>query len=278
MAATRSGAPTTPAAASKATKATKTTRASKAKGGKKRAPKAANRVQKPAATGRNKGYVYINNDSRTETSSRTASPDFIPKTPPPSGRQRVVAESPPPSNQEYERKIARLQRKLRERRQSSRHRRRSREDSESKSEDSEAGDRPRVLFLHYAGNKPFLTLYKHYPAVNLKYLKQIYFRNFQPSKSMALAHNSLAWSTTHKAKKSKDEVIPDPADIAELLRTFEVYTHAICFFTVRPYIALDLHEALIRYRIRLLNYNLIYRFDSVRIYHYTFIGNRILKA
>ena len=116
MAATRSGAPTTPAAASKATKATKTTRASKAKGGKKRAPKAANRVQKPAATGRNKGYVYINNDSRTETSSRTASPDFIPKTPPPSGRQRVVAESPPPSNQEYERKIARLQRKLRERR------------------------------------------------------------------------------------------------------------------------------------------------------------------
>ena len=122
---TRSGAPTTtPAAVSRATKATKTTKASKAKGGKKRAPpKASNRVQKPAATGRNqRGYVYINDDSRT------VSPDFIPETPPPSGRQRVVAETPPPSNQEYESMIARLQRKLRQRRQSSRHRHRSRED------------------------------------------------------------------------------------------------------------------------------------------------------
>ena len=95
---------------------------------------------------------------------------------------------------------------------------------------------------------------------------------------MALAYNSLAWSTTHKAKKSKDEVILDLANIAELLRIFEVYTYAICFFVVRPHIALDLYEALIRYRIRLLDYNLIYRFDSMRIYYYTFIGNRILKV
>ena len=68
-------------------------------------------------------------------------------------------------------------------------------------------------------------------------------------------------------------MILDLAKIAELLRIFEVYTYAIYFFIVRPYIALDLYKALIRYRIRLLDYNLIYRFDSMRIYYYTFIDN-----
>ena len=73
-------------------------------------------------------------------------------------------------------------------------------------------------------------------------------------------------------------MIPDLADMTELLRAFEVYAYAICFFTARPHVALELYEALTRYRIRLLDFSLIYRFDSVRTYHYTFIGNRILKA
>ena len=80
----------TPIAASKATKVSRPPRRFKAKGGKKRSPPKAsstNRVRKPAATGRNKrGYVYINENSQTETSSRTVNPDCIPETPPPSGR------------------------------------------------------------------------------------------------------------------------------------------------------------------------------------------------
>ena len=172
--------------------------------------------------------------------------------------------------------IARLRRKLRQRRQPSRHRRHSSEYSEAESEDSEAGDRPMVSFLHHEGNRPFLTLYEHYPAVNLKYLKQIYFGSFQPSKSMALAHNALVWSTTPKAKKGKDETFPDPVDMTELLRSFEVYGHAICFFAARPHVALELYEALVRYRIRLMDLSLVYRFDSVRTYYYAFMGRRIL--
>ena len=73
-------------------------------------------------------------------------------------------------------------------------------------------------------------------------------------------------------------MIPDLVDITELLRIFEVYVYAICFFTARPYVALELYEALTRYRIRLLDFSLIYRFNSVRTYYYTFIDNRILKV
>ena len=73
-------------------------------------------------------------------------------------------------------------------------------------------------------------------------------------------------------------MISDLANIIELLRIFEVYVYIICFFTVRLHVALKLYEALTRYRICLLDFSLIYRFNSVRTYYYTFIGNRILKA
>ena len=170
-----------------ATKATKATRAKKAapKGKSTRSkPNAtANRVRKPAAPGRNaRGYVYV------DDTSRTVSPDVILETPPaspsyrriideiPPARRRVIKETPPPSSQEADRaEIARLRHKLRNRRHQSSRRK---EDSETESEDSEAGDRPRVSFLQHAGNKPFLTIYKHYPAVNIKYFKQIYYGSF----------------------------------------------------------------------------------------------------
>ncbi len=172
---TRSGAPTAaPAVANKATKATQAKKsgakgrnASQAKVNK--ANTTTNRVQKPISTGRNaRGYVWVDEASHTvDDTSRTASPDFIPGIPPPS--RRVVPETPPPSSQaEYEAEIARLRRKLQHRRrQPRRHRRSGREDSEAESSDTEAGDHPRVSFLHQTGNKPFLTLHEHYPAVNI---------------------------------------------------------------------------------------------------------------
>ena len=66
--------------------------------------------------------------------------------------------------------------------------------------------------------------------------------------------------------------------MVQLLRCFEVYAHTICFFAARPHAALQLHEALIRYRIRLMDFSLIYDFDSIRTYHYAFMAKRILSG
>ena len=285
---TRSGAPpATPAVATRATKSTQAKRASKANS-KRPPPKSSkanntNRVRKPAPTGRSaRGYVWINEDPHTgNDTSRTASPDFIEETPPPS--RRVIPETPPPSGQaQLEAENARLRKELRYRRHHSHHsrqRRKERVDSEDESSDSEAGNGPRVSFLHdHSGNKPFLSLHDHYPAVNIKYFKQIYWGTFQPRQSMKLAHDALAWCTAPKGKKDKDNETPESANMVQLLRCFEVYAHAICFFAARPQVALDLHEALVRYRIRLMDFSLTYYFDSVRTYHYAFMANRILKG
>ena len=65
--------------------------------------------------------------------------------------------------------------------------------------------------------------------------------------------------------------------MVQLLRCFEVYVHAICYFAARPNVALDLHEALIRYRVRLMDFSLHYSFISIRNYHYAFMSKRILS-
>ena len=95
---------------------------------------------------------------------------------------------------------------------------------------------------------------------------------------MRLVYNVLAWSITPKGKKDKDDATPDLGDMVELLRGFEVYAYAICFFAARPHVVLALHDALIKYRVRLMDFSLSYRFDLVRIYYYAFIGDRILRG
>ena len=90
---------------------------------------------------------------------------------------------------------------------------------------------------------------------------------------MKLAYNTLTWSTVPKVKKDKEE----PESMVQLLRCFEVYGYTICFFATRPYVALELHEALVRYRVRLIEFSLHSSFNSIRIYHYTFIAKRILS-
>ena len=239
---TRSGAPPAapadPAVASKATRTTRARKASRARP-KPRKTNASNRVHKRAPTNRKaRGYVYVDeNPHSIDDTSRTASPDFIPGTPPPS--RRVIPETPPLSSQaDMEEELAYLRRKLhRHRRQTSRHRHRGdKDDSEDESSDSEAGDGHRVSFLHHAGNKPFLSIHEQYPAVNIKYFKQIYWGTFQPRKSMRLAYDALAWSTTPKGKKDKDDATPESTNMVQLLRCFEVYAHAICFFAARPHV------------------------------------------
>ena len=56
----------------------------------------------------------------------------------------------------------------------------SRDDSENDSSNSDIINGRRVSFLHHrVGNKKlYLKLYKHYPAINIKYFKQIYQGTF----------------------------------------------------------------------------------------------------
>ena len=59
--------------------------------------------------------------------------------------------------------------------------RRSRHYSSKLSTDSEAGDRSIMSFLHYKEDtQPFLNLASHFPTVQIKYFKQIFYRTFQP--------------------------------------------------------------------------------------------------
>ena len=83
--------------------------------------------------------MYVDEDSYTVNTSRTASPDFVPETPPPSSR--VILETPTPGEAKLQAEIARLHERLRYRRRHySRRGRSGREDLEAESSDSEAGD------------------------------------------------------------------------------------------------------------------------------------------
>ena len=94
---------------------------------------------------------------------------------------------------------------------------------------------------------------------------------------MRLAYDTLTWSTTPKGKKDKDDATPESSNMVQLLRCFEVYGHAICFFAAKPHVALQLHDALVRYRVRLMDFSLTYNFASIRTYHYAFMAKRILS-
>ena len=240
-----------------------------------------NRVRKATPPRGRHGHYVVD-------TSRTASPDYVPETPPSSQRRhRYVEETPPPSSSralnEAEEEIARLKEQLRYGRyrphksRSHRHRRRQ-DESSSESEDSEAGVGPRVSFKQDPiGNQPFLSLHEHYRAVDIKWFKQIYFGTFKPKYLQNLSHTYAHWSVTTKSSK-KDEDTINAANMMQLLRCFEVYAHAICYFAARPHVALKLHEALISYRIRLSDFSGVYRFDSIRIYHYSFMAARILHG
>ena len=57
-----------------------------------------------------------------------------------------------------------------------------------------------------------------------------------------------------------------------------MYGYTIYFFAIRPHVALELYEVLVRYRVRLIEFSLYSTFDSIRIYYYIFMGKRILTG
>ena len=127
----------------------------------------------------------------------------------------MIPETPPSSSQaELEAENAQLRKKLRRHRRHSRQRR-NRDDSEddsSGSSDEEVKRKVSFKDQYNAGNKPFLALYDIYPAVNIKYFKQIYWGTFQPNQSMRLARDELNGNPTHKGKKD-DETTPEEANM-----------------------------------------------------------------
>ena len=143
--------------------------------------------------------------------------------------------------------------------------------------DSEEDNEPRVFFLDQQGNKPFLKFHERYRAVNIKYSKQIFFETFQRKHLIKLAH-SYADGVLKGKEKKKNEEIQEATGLNQLLRCFDVYCQAICHFAARPHVALKLHKALIDYRIRVSDFSVHYRFDSIRAYFYAFMAARMING
>ena len=113
----------------------------------------------------------------------------------------------------------------------------------------------------------------------LRQSRTILLANTSPlKKPNQLLYHPLTWSTTPKGKKDKDDVTPESSNMAQLLSAFEVYGHATCFFAARPHVALQLYDALARYRLRLIEFSRTFSFKSIRTYHYVFMAKRILSS
>lgn len=159
------------------------------------------------------------------------------------------------------------------------HRRRhcsSESSSSSSSSDSEEGYGPRVSFKDNEDKKSHFELHERFRAVNVKYFKQIFNGTFPPKHLIKLAHNYTD-GTLNKADE-KTEDVQEVSGLIQLKRCFHVYGFAICYFAARPHVALQLHEALTDYRIRLSDLSVHCRFDSIRSYHYAFMSACILNG
>ena len=219
----------------------------------------------------------------SEASTRTVSPSVIEETPPPSRRARLDEHEVAAFLKEYEAKKSRSRSHHGSHHgshhRSRSHHRRHESSSRSSSSDSEEGEGPRVSFIHQEGNKPFLKLHERFRAVDIKYFKQIFYGTFKPKDLLKLAYDYTDWAwSSESSKDKKNKGTQEASGINQLLRGFDVYCQAICYFAARPHVALSLHEALIDYRIRLSDFSIHYRFDSIRQYHYSFMSARILNG
>ena len=122
---------------------------------------------------------------------------------------------------------------------------------------------------HTYDTKPFLTLHGSYRAVNIKYLKQIFFGTFRSVDSLKLPKTYL--------NCTNDIDDHEASDLSQLLRCFEVYGQAICYYA-QSKIALQLQIALSNYRTRQYELSVYYSFEPIREYHCSFMTERILNG
>lgn len=147
----------------------------------------------------------------------------------------------------------------------------------SSSESDDSVRRPIVSFVDNAGKKPFLSLPEEFRAVNVKYFKQIYQGTFAPRHLTKLGNLYTDGMANLDKKDKKHEDIQEASGLCQLLRCFEVYGVAICHFAA-PGIVVQLGKALALYRIRISDFSVHYRFDSIRSYHYSFMTARIYSG
>ena len=139
--------------------------------------------------------------------------------------------------------------------------------SSESSSDSEKGNRPRVSFMDAEDTQPFFRIHERYGSVDIKYFKQIFFGTFR-SKDLIKLGERYTKSTISRAS-------PQPNGMLQLLRCFEIYGQAICYYAHSD-IALSLQEALSDYRSRLIVLSHTYEFDSIRNYHYAVVAANML--
>ena len=138
------------------------------------------------------------------------------------------------------------------------------------STDSEEGDRPPVSFLHHKeGTRPFLDLAGRFPMVQIKYFKQIFFETFQPENLTKLGQGMADRATT--------EAPQDAKGVAHMLLCLEIYGQIVLHFS-NVSIRGPLQESLSKYRVRLIEMSVIYKFDSIKAYNATFMRTRILRG
>ena len=152
-----------------------------------------------------------------------------------------------------------------------RHRRSRRYSSSSGvSTDSEEGDRPKVSFLHHEeGTRPFFDIAGRFPTIQMKYFKQIFYGTFQPENLTKLGQGMADRVTAEAAQDAKG--------VAHLLLCLEIYGQIVLHFS-NSFLLGPLQEALSKYRVRLIEMSVIYKFDSIKAYNATFMRTRILRG
>ena len=140
--------------------------------------------------------------------------------------------------------------------------------SSGASTDSEEGYRPPVSFLHHKeGTRPFFDLCNRFASVHMKYFKQIFYGTFQPESLTKLGQSMSDRDTT--------EAPQDAKGMAHMLLCMEIYGQIVLHFSNSAILG-PLQEALSKYRVRLIEMSVIYKFDSIKAYNATFIRTRIL--
>ena len=112
------------------------------------------------------------------------------------------------------------------------------------------------------------------PSIS-EYFEQIFLQTFQPEQ---LTKRTYIYANRNVNKdKTKADDVSKITGLNQLLRRFEVWGHTICRCT-QPAVTYSLQKALPDHRIRLSNWSVIYTFESMRTYQYSFIAARSSTA
>lgn len=137
------------------------------------------------------------------------------------------------------------------------------------------GEAPLPLSVGYI-DPIFIPLIKRFPAVDIKYITQVYRGTLKPQDMMKLSNCFVIRSHQDQAVTQEQDV--ESSALIDLLACFEVYGQMVCYFTRPIEKAMALQEALSSYRCRLIQYSDIYDWASVSKFHLAFLYSRITTS